>query len=45
MIDQEVIQFISSVGFPIAAFLLVYMDLRKKLEDLAKAVNALAQKI
>lgn len=32
------IQLIGSVGFPIAAFLLIYLDLRKKIEELTKAI-------
>ena len=36
--SYDPIQLISSVGFPIAAFLLIYLDLRKKIEELTKAI-------
>jgi len=38
-------QLISTVGFPIVAFLLVYMDLRKKMETLTEAINKLVEKV
>ena len=44
-LDPELISQITTIGFPIVAFLLVYYDLRKKIEDLAKAVNLLTEKI
>lgn len=43
--SYDPIQLISSVGFPIAAFLLIYMDLRKKIDELTKAILVLISKI
>ena len=43
--SYDPIQLISSVGFPIAFCLLIYMDLRKKIEELTKAINELRQQI
>lgn len=43
--SYDPIQLISSVGFPIAAFLLIYLDLRRKIEDLTKAINELTLKM
>ena len=41
----EIVQIISTVGFPIVAYILVYMDLRKKLETLTEAINRLNEKV
>jgi len=34
----DIIQGVTTVGFPIIAYLLVYLDLRKKLEKLTEAI-------
>jgi len=44
-LEPDIISQITTVGFPIVAFLLIYWDLRKKIEELSKAVTNLAQKI
>lgn len=44
-LDQALITAITTVGFPIAAFCLVYWDLRKKIEELSKAVQELTIKL
>lgn len=43
--DPELISQITTIGFPIVAFLLVYYDLRKKIEDLAKTITSLAERL
>jgi hypothetical protein len=37
------IQLISQVGFPIAMCILIYMDLRKKIDELTKAIYKLIE--
>jgi hypothetical protein len=44
MTVTDPITLITTVGFPIAAFCLVYIDLRNQIKDLTRAVNTLAQK-
>ena len=44
-IDPAIMTAITTVGFPIIAFMLVYWDLRKKIESLTESVNELAKKI
>ena len=44
-LDPELVSQITTIGFPIVAFLLVYYDLRKKVEELAKAIQTLSERI
>lgn len=39
--NLDVPALVSTVGFPIVAFLIVYIDLRKKVEDLGKSIDGL----
>lgn len=39
------VQAITTVGFPIVAYLLVYMDLRKKMEGLTEAILRLETRL
>lgn len=45
ILDPALLTAITTVGFPIVAFALVYWDLRKKIEELSKAVQELTVKI
>lgn len=36
---------VSTVGFPIAAFLLIYLDLRRLINENTRATNELSQNI
>lgn len=41
MIEDHAIQLISNVGFPIAAFLLIYIDLRRVINKQTLAIEKL----
>lgn len=45
MSEMDYVQIISTVGFPIAAYLLIYLDLRKVLEKNTQAIEKLYELI
>lgn len=43
MIEEQIATWVTTIGFPIAAYLLIYFRMEKKIDNLTEAINGLAK--